>query len=108
MTVVIDKAHLTKLVHEMADTRPGSADHFGQRFLADLCYQWLGTSLLAKIGQQQKDPCETLLCRIEQLIDQVCFNAGIARQNMRDEHLREVRLVNKEPLDLPDVHSHGL
>src|SRR5271166_1308065 len=35
--VVIDKAELSKFVHEKAHARPGRPNHFGKRLLADFC-----------------------------------------------------------------------
>ena len=36
LTVVLNKAELPELIEKETDTRPGGADHFGQRFLTDL------------------------------------------------------------------------
>jgi hypothetical protein len=37
LTVVINEAQLTKLIHEETDERTRGADHLRERFLADLC-----------------------------------------------------------------------
>jgi hypothetical protein len=72
--VVINEAQLPKLVHEMAHTGPRRADHLRERLLAHLRNDRLGSTFLAKVSQQEKSPCQTLLTRIEQLIDQVLFD----------------------------------
>ena len=36
MTIVGDEPQLAKLVHEMADSGSGGADHLRQRFLTDV------------------------------------------------------------------------
>ena len=35
VAIVIDKAELPELIHEMTDPRPGGADHLSQVFLID-------------------------------------------------------------------------
>ena len=67
--VVINEAQFPKLVHEMAHTGARSANHLRERLLADLSNDRLGSAFLAKIGQQEQSPCQTLFARIEQLID---------------------------------------
>jgi hypothetical protein len=73
--VVLDEAQFSKFVHELADTGSRRSDHLRERLLTDFRNDRLGLSFLAKIGQQQKSPCQALLTRIEQLIDQVRFDA---------------------------------
>ena len=80
--VVVNEAHLTKLVHEMTDARPGGADHLRQGLLADLCDDGLRPSFLAEVGQQEKDPGKAFLGRIEQLIDKIGLDPRIAREDM--------------------------
>ena len=43
MSIVINEPQFTKLVHKVAHARPGRADHLGERFLTDLCENWLVT-----------------------------------------------------------------
>ncbi len=50
--VVIDKAKLLELIHEMTDPRPGCADHLRQVFLIDSGKDGLGSTFLAKMSQQ--------------------------------------------------------
>ena len=77
MAVVINEAQLSKFVHEVTHSAPRGADHLCEHLLADIRNDWLGSALFAKISQQQKSPCQALLTRIEQLIDQVLFDSGI-------------------------------
>jgi hypothetical protein len=67
--VVIDKAKLPELLHEMTDPRPGCADHWRQVFLIDSVKDNLGSTFLAKMSQQQENPSHTLLAGVEKLID---------------------------------------
>jgi len=91
--VVIDETQFTKLVHEVADPRSGRPDHFCKGLLTDLGENGLGLAFFPEIGQQQQQTRKPFLRRIEELVDQVLFDAGSSRQDMRDEHLRKRRLV---------------
>src|SRR4249919_682648 len=51
-----------------------------------------GLPLFTKIRQQQEQPREPFLARIEQLIDEVCFNADGPIQEIGNEHLGKRRL----------------
>jgi hypothetical protein len=82
MTVVVDQAQLSKLVHEKAHARSCRTDHLRQCPLTDLRYDWLGPTFLAKIRQQQKGPRQALLARVEQLIHQVRLDPDGARQEI--------------------------
>src|SRR6185369_5303325 len=85
--IVFNKAELTELVHEIIYTGARGTDHLCKRLLADLREDGLGSAFLAKIGQQQESTCQALLARIEQLIDQVFFDANSPCQKMGNEHL---------------------
>ena len=65
-----------------------------------------GFAFLAEIRQQQEQPRQALLARIEQLIDQIRFDADGARQQMRDEHLGERRLVMEHADDRRLLQPH--
>ena len=49
---VVNEAQLSESVHEEADTRAGSADHFGQRFLADLRHDGFWDAFFAEVSEQ--------------------------------------------------------
>ena len=91
--VVVDKAKLPELIHEMTDPRASCADHLCQAFLIDSGNYSFGSGFLAKMSKQQKNPSQTLLARVEKLIDQVFFVSDVARKQMRDEQLRDVVLL---------------
>src|SRR5665213_164949 len=61
VAVVIDKAELTKLVHEMANARARRANHLSQGLLTDLGDNRLGPAGFAEICQQQQHASQPLL-----------------------------------------------
>ena len=65
MPVVADEAQLAKLVHEMADAGSSCADHLCQRFLTDMWIDRLRAAFFAEIREQQEQPREPPLARIE-------------------------------------------
>jgi hypothetical protein len=54
VTVVVDQAQLSKLVHEKVHPRSRRADHLRQCLLADLRYDWLGPTFLAKFASNRR------------------------------------------------------
>ena len=96
-TVVLDKAQLPKLVHEMTHTRSRRADHLREGLLADLRENGLRSAFLAKIGQQEQSARQPLLARVEQLVDQAPFNEYGSSQEMPDEHFGKPRLLVERP-----------
>ena len=82
---VIDKAELLELVHEMADPRPGGADHLGQMVLIDSGEYGFGFSFLAEMSQQQENTGQAFLAGIEKLIDEILLVSYVAGKQMRDE-----------------------
>src|SRR5438105_3746834 len=95
--VVADEAQISKFVHEVTHARPCSANQLRERLLADLRDDRFGSTVLAKIRQQEKGSCQALLARIEQLINEVLLNSDGPSQEMRDEHLGKRRLVMEDP-----------
>ena len=85
--VVFNEAQLPKLVHE--ETNPGSCrpDHFGQGFLTDPGHDGLMLPVFAEAGQQQENPRQPLLTRIEKLINQVLFDPNVPGQQVGHEKL---------------------
>jgi len=88
-TVVIDKAKLPELIHEMIDPRPGCADHLCQVFLVDPGNDSCAPALLAKMGEQQENPSQALLAGVEHLVDEIRFVSDEAGKQMSDKHFRE-------------------
>jgi hypothetical protein len=64
----VNEAQFSKFVHEETHTRPGRADHFRKRLLADFRDYRRRSAFLAEVRQQQKQMGTTFLARIKQLI----------------------------------------
>ena len=75
---VIDKAQLPELVQGMTDPRPGGAHHLRQVFLIDSGNDNFGSTFLAKMSQQQENPCQALLAGVEKLVDEILFISDVA------------------------------
>ena len=58
--------------------------HFGERLLADLRDNRLRFPLLTEIRHDEEQSCQPLFARIEKLIDQILFYAGISGQEVRN------------------------
>ena len=78
-------------------TRDPRSDHFRKGLLADFRDHRLGCHLLAEVRQQQEQAGKPLLARIEQLIDQVRFDADAPAQKMRNEQFGECRFLMDHP-----------
>jgi hypothetical protein len=91
--IVVDESQTPKFVHEEADARPCRADHLRKRLLTDFRDHRFGCPFLAEVRQQQKQSGKTFLTRIEQLIDEIRFNAYGSAQKMGNEHLGELRFL---------------
>ena len=87
--VVLNEAQLSKFVHKETHARPGRADHLRKRLLADFRDHRLRFVFLAKVRQQQEQTGKTFLTRIEQLVDEVCFDADCPAKKMRYKQLGE-------------------
>ena len=105
VAIVIDKAQLPELVHEMTDPRPGGADHLGQLFLIDFG-KWSSVStFLAKTRKQQENPGQALLAEIEESIHEIFFDANHARKQVGDKKLGKGRLLMDEANKSPLFHA---
>src|ERR1700674_265107 len=93
MAIVADEPQLTKFVHETVDAGPGSADHLGERLLADLRYDRFRRPLLAKICKDQKEARQALFARVEKMVDEIRFHSNVAGQQTRGEQLGKLLLV---------------
>ena len=83
--IVADETKSSELVHEMTDSGPRRADHFGQSLLAEVDVDRLRIGVLAEVCEQQQQSRQSLLARVEELIDQVLFHATVASQQVGDE-----------------------
>ena len=61
-------------------------------FLADLGFDRLRLTILAKIRKKKQCSCQALFAGIEQLIDQILFSPILAGQQMGREYLAKGRL----------------
>ena len=103
---VIDKAMLSEPVHEVADTRPGSAYHFCQIVLTDSGKHRFGSAFLAEMRKQQENPGQTLFTGVEKLIDKIRFISNVAGKQLGDKDFGDGMLIVEQarqllPLD-PD------
>ena len=87
--VVVNEAQFSKFVHEETHAGPGRADHLRKRLLADFRDHRLRFVFLAKVRQQQEQPGKTFLTRIEQLVDEIRFDAASPTEKMGYEQLGE-------------------
>jgi len=82
VAIVIDKAELPELVHEMTDPRPGGADHLGQLFLIDSGKFSFGSTFVAKMRKQQENPGQAFLAAIEEPIHEIVFDSTHTRKQV--------------------------
>ena len=79
LAIVTDEPQFAKLVHEKAYARAGCPDHLRQRFLTDFNIDGLRNAFLAEMGEKQQKSRKPPLAGIEQLIDQILFDATSAK-----------------------------
>ena len=82
VTIVIDKAELPELIHEMTDPRPGGAHHLCQLFLIDSGKFSFGSTFLAKMRKQQESPGQAFLAEIEESIHEIFFDSTHTRKQV--------------------------
>ena len=87
--VVVDEPELPKLVHEEVDTRARRADHLGQEFLRHSRKRAVRRLGFTVAREQQQRACQPLLAGVEELVDQIFFDADVPRQHVRQETIRE-------------------
>src|ERR1700731_2844779 len=92
-SVVFDEAQFAKFVHEKAHARSGRADHLRQCPLAKRPGDRLWRAFLAEICKEEEKAGGAPFAGIEQLVDQVRFNATAPRQQVRHEQLRKPLLI---------------
>jgi hypothetical protein len=90
VTVVANESLFAKFVHERADPGSGRADHLCQGFLTNSHCNWLLIPFVAKVCKKKQMACEPSFGSINQLIDQVIFDAVIARYQMGHEKPRNL------------------
>src|SRR5271167_1438480 len=80
--IVFDEAELAEFVHEEIDAGARGADHFRERFLGDFGQDSLRFVFGAVAGQQQQGASQALLAGIKKLVNQILFNADVARKHV--------------------------
>jgi hypothetical protein len=93
--VIVNKPMISKPIHEMTDPRSGCAYHLCQISLTDPRKDKFGSTLLAKMGQQQEDPSQTFFAGVEKLVHEICFVADVAAKHVRDEQFRDLVFLVK-------------
>jgi hypothetical protein len=78
-TVVVNEAHFAEPIHETTDPRASGTYDLSQRLLAHLRNHQL---LIAKVGQQEQHPRQTLLAGTEELVHQIFFNANVSEEHV--------------------------
>src|SRR5213594_267640 len=74
--------HLAELVQ--GDSRASCADDLRQRLLTDLRNHRLRFAFLSEISDQEKDPREPLLTRVEEVVHQVLLDSNVAGEQLRN------------------------
>jgi hypothetical protein len=105
--VVLNETQFSKFVHEKTHAGSRRSNHLRKSLLADFRNHRLRFSFLAKVRQQQEQPGKTLFTRVEQLIDQVRFDADRPTQKMGNEHLGECRLLMNHAQNLRFLQSRN-
>ena len=96
--IIVDKPVLPEPVHEVADPRPGRANHLCEGILIDSGDHGFSLAFLAKMRKQQENPSQTLFAGVEKLVYEVRFIPDIARQQMFDKQFRNVMMLEKHML----------
>ena len=103
--VVVDKAQLPKLIHEEVYAPACRPYDFGECFLRQSRHNPLRRAVLCSVArQQQKRSGQPLFNRIEEMVDEVFFDADVSLQHvcqelfvelgLRVQHLEHALLVN--------------
>ena len=87
VAMVIDKAELPELVHEMTDPRSGGADHLRQLFLIEGGKLRLGSTIFASIRQHQQNAGQALFREIEESVHEIFFHPDHPGKQIGDKEL---------------------
>jgi hypothetical protein len=83
----------TKAVHTCAC----GADHFRDDLLRDVGQRASAGAPLIAVSQDEQYVGQTLFARIEELIGQIGFEANLAREDVRDQSVRDCSLRAEQP-----------
>ena len=89
--------------------RAGRADHLGQHFLTDFRHHVLGLVLLAEMRELEESASQPFLAGVEELVDEIRLDAGVAGEQERNEDVGEGVLFvqHAEHLLLLDSQHRG-
>src|SRR5258708_17342102 len=90
LAVVLDEAQFAEFVHEKIDAGPRCSNHLRQHFLGNLRKHLLRLVLRAIAREQQQSARQPFLAGVEELIDQVLFDADVSTQHISDEAVGEL------------------
>ncbi len=90
LAVVLDEAQFAEFVHEKIDAGARCANHLRQHFLGNLGKHLLRLVLRAIAREQQQSARQPFLAGVEELIDQVLFDADVSTQHISDEAVGEL------------------
>ena len=87
--VVADEAEFAEFVHEKIHAGAGGADHLRQSLLGNFgqCLFRIAWGPIAR--EEQQSAGQALFAGVEELVDEVLFDADIARQHVGDEAVGE-------------------
>jgi hypothetical protein len=94
IAIVLDEAKLAERIHEEVDASAGGANHFGEDCLADLGHNGFRLAGLAE-ASEEKESSEALFAGVEELIDEVGFNLGVAFEKELEEAVVEAAVALK-------------
>ena len=93
--IIVDKAMLPEPVHEMADPRPGRADHLRQGVLIHSGDYSFSLAFLAKMREQQENPSQRFSLELKSWSTRSCFISDVAREQMLDKQFRDIMMLVK-------------
>ena len=82
---VIDKAELTKAIHEEAHPGARCPNHLRKSLLRNFWETLFGLASLAYLRHQEKNACQTLLAGVEKLVDKTGLGAhAVVQQELQE------------------------
>ena len=103
--VIIDKAKIPELIHEMTDPRPRGTHHLRKGLLIDPGNHRLGRFVIAKPHKRQEDSRQALLARIENMSQEIFSDSGNTRKKIGDEEPAEGRVLIDRANDSFPFHA---
>ena len=101
--VALEESELPKVVHQRVDLGPGRPAHLGQEVPRDFRQRVAYRRVLVEVREQQERTREALFAAVEDLVDQVLFDADVSQQHVGPKPIGEGRF-----LEQPSPHLCGL